>query len=189
MTSRDTVSVVDRDKAPASQAPTWRCATCGAQHEGLVVVFGPPAPEPWAEATDLERSTGEINADTCAFEDNAGNERFFLRGQLEIPVPDLKEGQFVWSVWVELTAEDMELTAEHWLDPRRAELAATAGTLATELPYDPPTRGLPVRLFTRRPGVAPFVEVDPAQEHPLVEEQRHGITTHQVAALNGDLLG
>lgn len=173
----------------SDDASTWTCAICGEHHQGLATVFGPPAPEPWLEATRRQRRRGEINDDLCAFEDDAGRERYFLRGHLEIKAPDLEEGQFIWSVWVELDADGWDATGRHWDDPDRDQLLPLPGILATDLPYPKATRGLGVRVFTRPPGVVPFIKLDRSQEHPLVDEQRKGISAHRVAELNDELLG
>jgi hypothetical protein len=152
-------------------------------------VFGSSAPEPWVEATRRQRWRGEINDDVCVFRDDAGTDRFFIRGHLEIKAPELDEGTFTWSVWVELGRADMELVGEHWDDPQRAELAPMDGVLATDLPYPQTTRGLNVQVFNRPPGAVPFVTLERSQAHPLVDEQRDGITAHRVASLNEELRG
>ena len=53
------------------------------------------------------------------------------------------------------------------------------GSLMTDLPFEEPTLGLKVRLFTRPPGSVPFVKLDRSQQHQLVEEQRTGITAER----------
>lgn len=169
---------------PGNQtSPGWRCAICGAQHQGLATVFGPSAPQPWAEVTEEERGHGEIVDDLC-FLPGAGTTRVFIRGHLRIKAPELPDHWFIWSVWVELSAQDMQTVEEHWLDPRREELLPMPGTLATELPYLEPTCGLGVRMFTRPPGEVPLFKLDRSQAHQLVEEQKHGISLHRVAELN-----
>jgi hypothetical protein len=178
---------VSDDDRENLMSPAWYCAICGAHHEGLATVFGPSAPEPWAEATDGERRQGEINDDLC-FLPGPGVSRAFIRGHLRIKAPQLPDEWFIWSVWVELSVEDMEMIEEHWLDLRREELLPMPGTLATELPYAQPTRGLGVRMFTRSPGEVPLFKLDRSQAHQLVEEQRQGVSLHRVAELNALML-
>ena len=43
----------------------WECGICGQQHDGLAMVFGAQAPDPWLQATPAEREGGELNADMC----------------------------------------------------------------------------------------------------------------------------
>ena len=80
-------------------------------------------------------------------------------------------------------------TAEHWDDPRRADLPPMFGWLNTQLPYDPATLGLATHVHTREPGVVPLVEPDPGAGHPLVREHRDGMTWHRVAEINATLNG
>lgn len=179
--------VKDEDREP-HDARTWQCAICGEPHVGLATVFGPPTPDAWMEANDRQRRNGDINDDTCALPDGHGGGSLFIRGHIIIKAPELETGQFIWSVWVEISPEDMALTESHWHDPRRDELLPMAGVLATDLPYPEPTRGLGVRVFTRPPGVVPFVKLNRDQKHLIVEEQRQGISLHRVAELNDALL-
>ena len=169
---------------------TWTCRTCGEQHEGLATVFGPDAPDPWYAATDEERASGDINADQCVLELD-GQTHFFMRGQLEIPVTDVPElGPFVWSVWVSLSPESMQLAIDHWTDPDRSKLDPMFGWLCNRLRvYDEPTMPMATHVHTRPPGKAPFIELDPTIDHRLVREQNEGITLHRVAELNAQLLG
>ena len=166
----------------------WRCATCGAEHSGLVTVFGPEAPDLWLEASDEERGTGDMNADLCELTVD-GRRHYFLRGQLEIPVHDPAVDVFTWSVWVSLSPESMQTTLENWAEPDRADRPPMFCWVATSLPYDPPTNPLRARVHTRPPGMAPFVELDPGQDHPLVREQQRGISVHRIAEINQQLLG
>lgn len=172
------------DSTPA----TWHCATCGAAHDGLAMVFGPGAPDPWALATDDQRARGEINRDMC-FLPADDTTHYFLRGELQVPVLDAGIDPFVWSVWVSLSGPSMRTTVEHWDDPDRAGLPPMFGWLCTWLmPYEPPTTNLAVNVHTRAPGTVPLIELDPSVDHPLVREQVDGITMHRVAELNRLLL-
>jgi hypothetical protein len=166
---------------------TWHCSICGEGHQGLATVFGSPAPAPWLEAAESARRRGDLNDDMCVLP-TGGSYRHFIRGHIEVKAPELPQGTFAWSVWVELSAEDMQTSADHWNDPRREELLPMPGSLVTDLPFDEPTLGLKVRLFTRPAGSVPFVKLDRSQQHQLVEEQRTGITAQRVAALNAQLL-
>ena len=159
------------------------CATCGATHAGLAMVLGPSAPDPWVTATDAERASGELNADTCVLPD-AGRTLYFVRGHIEIPVHDSDDGPFVWSVWVSLSEANIQKQARHWDDSRRAGLEPMFAWLSTHLPYDVSTAPLPTRLHTRPPGQVPWIELRPDLDHPLVHEWHDGITLHRVAELD-----
>ena len=119
-----------------------------------------------------------------------GTTYYFVRGELQIPVLDFVEDTFVWAVWTSLSGPSMKLTVEHWEDPGRASLAPMFGWLSNWLlPYDPPTTNLPLNVVTREPGVVPPFEVQDGVDHPLLHEQRNGITAHRIAELNQLLLG
>jgi hypothetical protein len=173
---------------PSASDNTWRCATCGEEHDGLATVFGPFEPDPWASATDAQRERGELNRDMCVLP-LGDNTHYFLRGELQLPVLDASIGPFAWSVWVSLSGPNMKKTVEHWDDPDRAALAPMFGWLCNWLlPYEPPTTNLAVNVHTRPPGTVPLIEVDPSSDHPLAREQVDGITIHRVAELNRLLL-
>lgn len=167
------------------------CGTCGEPHSGLAMVFGPAAPDPWIGATDAQRIAGEINADTCVLPGVGGDEtHYFVRGQLTLPVIDGADtGEFVWSIWVSLSEKSMMLQAERWTDPGRVELPPMFAWVGNHLPYDPSPALLPARIHTRPPGKAPLIELDPSTDHPLVREQREGVTMCRVAELNRLALG
>ena len=56
------------------------------------------------------------------------------------------------------------------------------GWLNTFLPYEPPTGGLPADVRTRPVGQRPLIELHPG-DHPLIAEQREGITLARVQEL------
>ena len=167
----------------------WTCASCGTTHEGLAMVFGPNAPEPWLLASDTERTRGELNADMCVLIEDTGTTNYFVRGHIEIPVLDSDDGPFRWSVWVSLSETSMRTQIEHWNDPARANLEPMFAWLSNHLPYESPTAPMASRLHTREPGTVPRIELDPSVDHPLVHEQLHGITLHRVAEINQALVG
>jgi len=169
---------------------TWSCASCGTTHEGLAMVFGPSAPDPWVLASAAERTRGELNADTCVLPEDTGTTNHFVRGHIEIPVLDSDAGPFCWSVWVSLSETSMRSQVEHWDDPARANLAPMFAWLSNQLlAYESPTAPMASRIHTREPGAVPRIELDPSVDHPLVHEQLHGITLHRVAQINQVLLG
>lgn len=153
------------------------------------MVFGPHAPDPWMAASDAERALGELNADMCVLPDGDGSTNYFVRGHIEIPVRDSRDGPFCWSVWVSLSEESMLKQAAVWDDPARAELEPMFAWLSTNLPYEPATAPLPARLHTRAPGLVPWIELHPELDHPLGHEYRDGITLHRVAEINQQLNG
>ena len=153
------------------------------------MVFGPDAPDPWMSASDAERADGVLNADMCVLPGSDGETNHFVRGHIEIPVRDSRDGPFCWSVWVSLSQESMRKQLALWEDPARCDLEPAFAWLCTLLPYEPATAPLPARLHSRTPGLVPWIELDPALDHPLVHEYRDGITMHRVAEINRQLTG
>ena len=147
------------------------------------MVFGPQAPDPWVQATQTERDAGELNSDMCVLEIE-GEWRYFLRGHIEIPILDAPGEICSWSVWVSVSEESIRQVADHWEDPARASQPAVFGWLCNELPYEQSTISTPTLVHSRDPGVVPFIQLDPSVDHPLVGEQRMGITLHRLAEIN-----
>lgn len=166
----------------------WKCATCGHQHGGLATVFGAQAPDVWLYASAAEREAGELTDDMCVLEVK-GQQHYFLRGHIEIPVIDAPGDVFSWSAWVSLSQESMEKMVKHWDDPARASLAPVFGWLCNELPYENPTTSIPTHVHSREPGVVPYIQLDPSVDHPLVREQGNGISLHRLAEINESALG
>ena len=168
---------------------TWRCGTCDEPHTGPASTFGVSWPDAFSDASDETLARSEINADTAALATDDGM-RWFVRGHVVLPVhgaddPDV----FVWSVWAELADEAIAEVAARWQDPDRASQPPVPVRLdARPLPYDRPATGLTGLLHDREPGPAPRIVLDPAQDHPLVAEQRDGITRQRVLELNELLL-
>ena len=101
----------------------------------------------------------------------------FVATDVVDPEPDV----FVWSVWVEVDEDSMATIARTWSDPNRAANAPLTGRLATELPYEQPTRGLQITIYTRDPGMTPLLMLSSGSGHTLAAEQRNGVSLHRVA--------
>ena len=103
----------------------WECGTCGQQHEGVAMVFGPQAPDPWLQATQAERDAGELNSDMCVLEIK-GEWHYFLRGHIEIPILDAHGEVVIWSVWVSVSEDSIQQVPDHWEAPARPSLPPVA---------------------------------------------------------------
>lgn len=156
------------------------CDVCNQVHRDLSRVLGTSAPDDWMAVTPGERLEAELTPDVCILP-HRGSTRHFIRGHIQLPVVDPEPDVFVWSVWVEVDESSMATIAETWSDPNRAAIAPLSGRLATELPYNHPTRGLQITIYTRDPGMTPLLMVSPSSNHQLAREQREGIALHRVA--------
>jgi len=159
------------------------CATCGKRHPGPPMEFGADAPDPYYAISDAERdSRYELTSDLCVI----GEEHFFIRGCLEIPVLE-GSGPFVWGVWCSLSKENFRRMVQMWEVEGREKEPPYFGWLCTILPLYPSTLHLKTHVHTRPVGQRPFVELEPTN-HPLAVEQRVGITMVRVREIAETLL-
>ncbi len=162
------------------------CNVCHKVHRNVAKLLGPKAPDDWMTVHPGERLEAELTPDICILPCN-GQTRHFIRGHLQLPVDESDFGTFVWSVWVELDEASMAQVAHAWNDPNRAAMPPLLGLLATELPYEQSTKGLPVSVHTRDLGQVPLLMLYPGTQHSLACEQRDGIAVHRAAELAGRL--
>lgn len=157
-----------------------RCDVCHRVHQDLKRVLGSSAPDDWLAASEGERLEAELTPDVCILPFR-GRTRHYIRGHIQLPVRGPQPDVFVWAVWVEVDEASMEAIARCWSDPNRAATAPLTGRVATGLPYEQPTRGLPVSIHTRDPGMAPLLMLPSGSFHTLASEQRDGVSLHRVA--------
>ncbi|MFZ0530195.1 MAG: DUF2199 domain-containing protein [Propionicimonas sp.] len=169
--------------APVIDSSGAPCSVCHSVHRDLAKVLGTTAPDAWLAVTAGERLEAELTPDVCILPDQ-GTTRHFIRGHIQLPIEDLDD-IFVWSVWVELDEDSMAAIARRWSDPNRASMAPFTGRLATELPYEQPTKGLQVSVHTRDPGMVPLLMVSQGSGHVLTSEQHLGVPLHRVAEFAG----
>lgn len=162
------------------------CEVCHRVHLNVARLLGPNAPDDWLAVSKGERLEAELTPDICILPDQ-GATRHYIRGHLQLPVSEPQLSPFVWSVWVELDEWSMAEIAQHWSDPDRASMAPLTGWLATELPYEEPTKGLMVTLQNRGLGEVPLVRLAAGVDHRLATEQHNGVRVHRLAEF-GQLL-
>src|SRR5688572_19165597 len=84
-----------------TEAITFHCNRCGEEHTGIPT-FGFSYPIDYMDVPEPERAERTfLTDDLCVVDD----ERFFVRGCLEIPVHG-SEQPFVWGLWVRIAEED-----------------------------------------------------------------------------------
>ena len=161
------------------------CPVCHESHQDVTELLGPTAPDAWLAISEGERLEAELTPDVCILPDR-GRTRHFVRGHIQLPVMDAEPPMFVWSVWVELDQESMAAIARSWSSPNRAAIPPLTGRLATELPYEEPTRGLEITVHTRDLGLVPLLMVSNTT-HALATEQREGVHLHRIVELGARL--
>ena len=162
----------------------YRCHICGQVHSGAPLSWGPDAPDAWIAIPSEDRDRrGELGTDQAIMDD----QRYFIRGRIEIPVVDTKE-VFAWLVWVELNAADFEQTSKLWDTKGRERMAPVhPGKLANRLfLYKAGTLGLQVHVHTRPVGQRPYLEI--ASAHELRDEQTDGILSSRVQEIADTIL-
>ena len=159
--------------------PGFDCRSCGRHHDELPMSFGPDAPLLWNQLSEQERaSKGKLEQEWCIIGDDA----FFIRGCLEIPVKD-GPGPFIWIVWVSLSKSNFERARKLWNDPARVAEPPYFGWLSSSLPgYPEQTIHLKTHVHTRKVGERPSIELEQT-DHPLAVEQRDGMTMARVRQL------
>jgi hypothetical protein len=168
---------------------TFRCVACGETHEGPPRAYLIAEPAGWEVTRDAKsRRWGELFDEQAILHGPDGEEGWFIRGNVEIPVED--GGLLVFTVWVSLSRESFERAHALWMDASRVDEPPYFGWLTAELPGYPSTLNLKTNVHSRPPGQRFAIELEPT-DHPLAVEQRQGVTTGRLVqlasiALHGD---
>ena len=161
----------------------FTCSRCGQVHEGPPLAYGADYPDAWDAVPEAERRTRVVMSEEQCIIDKRD---FFVRARIVIPVVD-GPGPLEWGVWVSLSKQSFLRMAALWSTPGREREPPYFGWLQTELPGYPSTLNLKTRIHTRPVGERPTAELEPT-DHPLVREQRDGITTQRVREIAALLL-
>ena len=161
----------------------WRCSVCGEEHEGLPLDWAYDKPAHW----DGKRNRKDkLTADLCTWVDDAGELSYFIRGVLHVPVPELGD-TLRYGVWSSLSQKSYERVLELWDDPRRTEEPPYFGWLSNSLPGYPETLNLPCDVVTDELDLRPTIVLHDG-DHPLVQQQRDGISMDRLLDLIGPRL-
>jgi hypothetical protein len=161
----------------------WRCSVCGEEHDGLPLDWAYDSPTYW----DGPRNDGDwITPDLCSWTDDVGERAYFIRGVLQVPVPELADS-LRYGVWSSLSEKSFERVRELWDDPARTEEQPYFGWLMNSLPYYPETLRLPADVVTADLELRPDIVLHDG-DHPLIREQQEGITVERVLEIVGPRL-
>ena len=143
------------------------------------MAWGPLAPKP-VEAISVpeRRRRVKLTTDVCVID----RRDFFVRACLDLPITAEKE-RFRWLVWVKVPKASFCEMGSFWRQLRGRLFTPTHGELATELPYDPSTFGLPIGLRDGGIGYRPWAHVLTTQ-HVVGQQQRTGIALEQAYELS-----
>lgn len=156
---------------------TWTCSSCEKIHRGLpALAFSAPAP--YYGIPEYERGVRAIlTPDTCIID----AETFFVRCVLRVPVAGTREG-LEWGVWSSLSEANFKRYQETFDDLDQSKLGTMPSWFSSQLPGYPSTLNLRSRIRPSDNGKRPTVELDPAQDHPLVADLRDGLSVERAIA-------
>jgi hypothetical protein len=160
---------------------TLVCTCCGKDIGDVPRGWSRPAPDYWGN--DGAGDESFLDEELCYIDvPSAGEQHFFIRGNLEIPVHGDGEDSLVYTVWTSLSPGNFRRAVERWTDPERVQEPPYFGWLSTRLPGYPETLSLKTHVHTREPGRRPLIELEPT-DHPLAVEQREGVPLHRLAEI------
>ena len=151
-----------------------KCSICGCDLGAVPLCFGSSSPARLMVPEGEYESRVVENEDQCIVD----NEYYFVRGHIELPIQDSDE-QFIWSVWVSLSAKSFEHMSENWEIDGRERHAPYFGWLMTNLPCYPKTQHLKTSVQSNPVGVVPSITIDQT-EHPLSTEQQEGVSMERI---------
>ena len=154
---------------------TWTCSRCGEVHEGLPLDWAFNSPAYW----DGPRSEDDyLSEDLCVWTDDDGNLAYFIRGLIEIPILE-SDDTFAYGVWSSLSEKSYDRVVDLWEHPGRAEEPPYFGWLSNSIAGYPETLSLPLDVVTRSGTPRPTFHLHDG-DHPLIRDQREGITLADV---------
>jgi hypothetical protein len=157
------------------------CSVCGEFHAERMLDIRMSLPDAVYALDEEERERRAWIADDFVVLDT---ERHFVRGLLEIPVPEL-DSRFGYGVWTEVAEADFHELFRRWRDPDPGP--AVDAALANELTPYVATTGLGSRLEPVSADRLPLVELLES-DHPLAVDQRRGISADRSDELAATVL-
>ena len=145
------------------------CSVCGEHHDERLLDIRLGLPHDVHLLDEDERARRTWLADDFAVLDD---ERFFVRGLLELPIPEL-DNRFGYGTWCEVAMPDFQELMRRWHD--EGQFAPVDCVVANELEPYRDTIGLRATLHATSSDKLPMVDLSDAP-HELVHAQREGIT-------------
>ena len=119
-----------------------------------------------------------LSEDLSIWTDDVGRVNYFIRGVLYIPIVD-SDQRFGYGVWSSLSEESFGRIYDLWDDPKRVEEPPYFGWLSNSITGYPDTLNLPLDVVVEQIDKRPSLVLHDG-DHPLVAEQRDGITMERV---------
>lgn len=161
------------------------CPVCGKRGHKLPLDIGANYPDQYAQMSERERLelgwvSAKHNPDFCRIQYPDGQTDHFVRGVLEMHVVDA-DSSLVLGVWTTLSESNWNLARATWDEPERTPDKPMFGWLSTWFRLYPDINELGCNVVLR-PDSRPIVTLH-AAEHPMVLDQRHGITRARLAEI------
>jgi hypothetical protein len=164
------------------------CPTCGGVHRGVFdLACGKPDPFPETDAYSpnaaVLTSSRFLSEDFCVLD----GEQHFVRCILQLPIVGAADERFAYGVWARLAKADFVRYTESFDQGQQGGLGPWPGWLSNRLVGYLDSLGLTCRVQPRNGRQRPTVALQPG-DHPLVAEQRDGITFDrllEIYAVNG----
>lgn len=157
----------------------YTCSCCGEVHEGSPS-FAYDAPWYYANLSDEDkRAMGDIGSDLCTIARPEGTEHF-IRCVLEVPIHDVEDG-FMWGIWVSVSEKSFRRYVDTVDDPQEGD--GFFGWFANDLPCYASTLSLPSDVHVQLLGRRPVVRLHESHDHPLMRDQRDGISVARAQEL------
>lgn len=161
----------------------WTCHCCGKQYDKLPFAYALDQPDPWLAVPEADRGKRAVlGTDGCVID----GKDYFIRGRIEIPVIGSADS-FIWGVWAVISEQSYRRMGELWKAEIREHEPPVAGALCSDIPIYPQTTGLKCNLHLRNARRRPSIILEPG-DHPLVTEQRNGITLDRIKEIAAAVL-
>ena len=147
--------------------------------------FGFDAPAYWDGEPGVAADGSFCGTDTCVMRDGNGEPVQFVRGVIEIPVPDATtadESAFSIGVWVSLSEKNFTWLLENWSAEESEQRDPWFGWLSNRVPVYPDTLNLKTHVRLQGERRRPLIELEPT-DHPLPVDQRRGVTLRRAHEL------
>lgn len=161
------------------------CASCGKTHDELPMDLGFNAPTHW-DFLEVKGEKDYLTGDFCVIHNNESAD-YFIRGILVIPIlDDPKYETFNYGIWVSQSKENFQKYNEIYGTEAELKESPHFGWFSNRLKGYPETLGLKSNAHFQGGKSRPLVVLEHT-DHPLSQEQHHGITmarVHELLALN-----
>ena len=166
-----------------SELDGYFCASCKQFHSELPISYGCDEPDSYLSLTSEDRAARALLAASQCIIDN---QRYFVRGLIEIPILGLNE-PLLWGIWASVWKQDFEEMDQYWhVQGREKLIGPYKGRLNNSLSEYPDTLNLKCTIQVSPVGERPLFYIHEL-DHPLAIEQRHGISLERVQQIASKL--